>query len=350
MSGTRILPALLALVLSLCLASDAEARKWRWWFSWGHGHVARSGDDGGRRARAAAWGEAGRGSRNGQAFGAVVDRLVRGCLQQADDLRNWPFGEIARIAAPDDAQRLTLEALRASVAAAVERLSTDCPQDVPAAPRERLAAVEQAIDAATSTFAAVEPLLQGFYAALDDEQKARLLRDLTLSPAQARDGDRRAERRERRSYRERRAYAPESNRASNSVCSPPPCGEGLGVGVARSTQQRARPSGPNPWTAICEDLTAALRGWPVREIERGVRLSEPQRVAFYELVTSSLKAADALATACPAETALTPPGRMTLMRARLAAVRAAAAAVRPALVEFYDALDHGQKVRFAGMS
>jgi hypothetical protein len=41
---------------------------------------------------------------------------------------------------------------------------------------------------------------------------------------------------------------------------------------------------------------------------------------------------------------------MALMRARLAAVRAAAAAIRPALVEFYDVLDQGQKVRFAGMS
>jgi hypothetical protein len=34
----------------------------------------------------------------------------------------------------------------------------------------------------------------------------------------------------------------------------------------------------NAWIAICEHLTAALRGWPVREIEHGVRLSEPQRV------------------------------------------------------------------------
>ena len=34
----------------------------------------------------------------------------------------------------------------------------------------------------------------------------------------------------------------------------------------------------------------------------------------------------------------------------LAAVRAATAAIRPALVHFYEALDQGQKVRFAGMS
>jgi len=74
------------------------------------------------------------------------------------------------------------------------------------------------------------------------------------------------------------------------------------------------------------------------------------RVAFYELVTASLKAADTLGGACPAESALTPVGRMDAMRKRLAAVRAATAAIRPALTHFYEALDQGQKVRFAGMS
>jgi LTXXQ motif family protein len=72
-------------------------------------------------------------------------------------------------------------------------------------------------------------------------------------------------------------------------------------------------------------------------------------VAFYELVSLSLKAADTLAGACPAETALTPPGRMKQIRARLAAVRQATTAIRPALTQFYEALDQGQKVRFAGM-
>ena len=79
-------------------------------------------------------------------------------------------------------------------------------------------------------------------------------------------------------------------------------------------------------------------------------LSEPQRIAFYELVTTSLRAADTLAGACPADTELTPVGRMAGLRARLAAVRAATDAIRPALTRFYEALDQGQKVRFAEMS
>jgi len=48
---------------------------------------------------------------------------------------------------------------------------------------------------------------------------------------------------------------------------------------------------------MCEEFAAVLRGWPVREIERDVRLSSAQRVAFYELVTASLKAADTLGSA-----------------------------------------------------
>jgi LTXXQ motif family protein len=99
----------------------------------------------------------------------------------------------------------------------------------------------------------------------------------------------------------------------------------------------------------CENFVAALRGWPIREIERSVRLSETQRVAFYELVTLSLRVADTLAGACPAENALTPLGRLTQMRARLLAVRQATTAIHPTLTQFYEALDQGQKVRFAAM-
>ena len=178
--------------------------------------------------------------------------------------------------------------------------------------------MEQAIDTATANFAAVDPPLRAFYAALDDEQKARLLRDLTLSGSQARDSSGAAKRLERRNRR-------------------------------RDVSDKSYSCEANAWAGICEHLTAALREWPTREIERRVRLSEPQRITFYELVSSSLKAADTLAGACPAETALTPPARMAQLRARLVAVRQATAAIRPALTQFYEELDQGQKVQFAAM-
>jgi hypothetical protein len=197
--------------------------------------------------------------------------------------------------------------------------------------------VEQGIDAALAAFDTVEPALATFYGALDDEQKARLYRDMA-APAAARETTPRRDaqegRRERREYSSRRdrwrAYAAAREAAAREA----------------TPRQAAAPG----WGAMCEEFAAVLRNWPVREIERDVRLSSPQRVAFYELVTSSLKAAETLGSACPAETALTPIGRMDAMRKRLTAVRAATAAIRPALMRFYEALDQGQKVRFAGMS
>ena len=81
-----------------------------------------------------------------------------------------------------------------------------------------------------------------------------------------------------------------------------------------------------------------------------MRLSGAQRAAFYEFVASSIKVANNLAHNCPPETALTPVGRMTTQRARLTAVREATAAIGPALTRFYEALDQGQKVRFAEMN
>jgi hypothetical protein len=101
---------------------------------------------------------------------------------------------------------------------------------------------------------------------------------------------------------------------------------------------------------ICEHLTVALRSWPIRDVERNVRLSDVQRVSFFELVTTSLKTADTLAASCPADNALTPGRRIELLRQRLAAVREATAAMRPALLRFLGTLDQQQQVRFAGLS
>jgi hypothetical protein len=302
------------------------------------GRRAREQREDGTRRREAARGDAALRPGRGGPFAAVVEKLVRGCGQQGAEFENWPFDAIAQTVGGDEAQRKALEGLRENAKAAAQRLAADCPQDVPAAPSARLEAVEQGIDAALKAFDKVEPALATFYGALDDEQKARLYRDMAAPAATAREttprreaqDDRRASR-EYRSRRDRwRAYA-----AAREA-------------VARETapRQAAAPG----WSATCEEFAAVLRNWPVREIERDVRLSSTQRVALYELVTASLKAADTLASACPAESALTPVGRMDAMRQRLAAVRAATAAIRPALVHFYEALDQGQKVRFAGMS
>ncbi|MGZ5850776.1 MAG: Spy/CpxP family protein refolding chaperone [Methyloceanibacter sp.] len=320
MFRTVILAAPLVLVLSLCLSTSADARRWKYYN--GYERTERKEDDTARRARATKLPEM--PIRGSGALSLVVEQLISGCGQQAGELRNLPFVTIAHVTTPDEVQGGALEALRETTSQAAERLASDCPPSMPAEPAVRLEAVERAMDAATAAFASVLPALQKFYSALDDEQKARLLRDMTLAHAPVSSSERTAkrsgERLDRRSSRWR-AYA--------------------------SADRNAAVKG---WDGVCEQFISALRGWPIREIEGGVGLSEPQRITFYEFVISALRAADMLAGACPAETALTPVGRMATLRARLDAVRVATALIRPAFTHFYDSLDEAQQVRFAGMN
>jgi LTXXQ motif family protein len=312
------------------------------------------------RSRAAERGDVPRG-RSGP-FGAAVDKLVRGCAVQGAEFENWPFDSIARTIGPDETQNKTLDGLREAAKQAAQRLSTECPQDVPAAPAApaaRLEAAEQGIDAALKAFDVVEPKLAAFYAALNDEQKARLVRDLAApaapaAPAAGSDttGAREAREGRRERYSSRRHRWRDYAAARERARSPHERSDMRDSRMSlRSSGLRSNATAPAPgYGGACEQLAAVLRNWPVREIERDVRLADAQRVALYELVTTSLKAAETLSSACPAEAALTPVGRMESMRKRLAAVRAATAAIRPALARFYEALDQGQKVRFAGMS
>jgi hypothetical protein len=303
------------------------------------------------RSRAAERGDVPRG-RSGP-FGATIEKLVRGCAVQAAEFENWPFDAISRTVGPDETQGKALDGLREAAKQAAQRLSADCLQDVPAAPAARLEAAEQGTAATLAAFDTVEPKLQAFYAALNDEQKARLYRDMAApAAANAAQTTGAREAREERRYSSRRERWRDYAQARESAGSPHERSEMRDSRMSlRSSGLRSNATAAAPgWTGMCEELGSVLRNWPVREIERDVRLAGAQRVAFYELVTASLKAADTLSSACPAEAALTPVGRMELMRKRLTAVRAATAAIRPALARFYEALDQGQKVRFAGMS
>lgn len=168
-------------------------------------------------------------------------------------------------------------------------------------------AVEQAVDAANNALGRVQPALQGFYAKLDDEQKARLLRDMARPAPQ----DQASRREHRRNYAD--GYrSPRYEEAERSRASP-------------------------TWGMLCEHMIVALRGWPISDVERNVRLSEGQRVRFTNW--SRLKTADTLASTCPADDALTPTRRLEVLRQRLAAVRQATVAIRPALLRFFGALD-----------
>ena len=102
-SRTGALHVLLVLTLSMCLvSSSAEARRWHWRHFYGvydYGYMGRYGYDG-RRDRVSEGVETARPRIGGSGFGAIIDRLIRGCVQQAAELQSLPFDEITRIVAP----------------------------------------------------------------------------------------------------------------------------------------------------------------------------------------------------------------------------------------------------------
>jgi hypothetical protein len=313
---TILLPSLLVVAVTFALVSDAEARKRRWVefyiYAPNQAVIGREFQPSAPRGVGPSRPGEGRG------LGTVIARLLRDCHNEASQLKEAPLDVIDQVAGLDDGQRGELDNLRRTAHSVGERLATECPQ-VPQGATARLDVVEQAVHTADAGFAALEPVLKRFYALLDDEQKARILRDVTLAQRSAGNAP--------RPDNERR------NRTRRS--SPKP---------AATT-----PPAAAPWVGLCQDFTTALRNWPMREIEQGVRLSETQRVVLYELVTASLKAAETLADRCPQEKPITPVRRMAVLRLSLQAIRDAAASIKPAFAHFYEALDQTQRAKFVEM-
>src|SRR5712692_5779998 len=320
-TGMRLWSAAALVLMMLCLASPADARDRRY-----YGYFPRNSEQFGESDRYRAPNRydpddrtpgrefepedaRSRRSRPGGPFGATVEQLTRVCAQTGAELKSWPFDSIAQIVRPDEDQRNALEELRSTVAQAADALASDCPRNVPAPPSGRLQAADQGIESAVTALKSVQPAIKTFYGLLDDEQKARLVAKYVMTNAAQETTGRRSRWRDN--------------------------GDG------------DRAISPAQWDAICGQWAAALRDWPVARIERDIRLSETQRVAFYDVVAASLKAAGTLMTACSVEAALTPAVRMETLTRRLEAIRQATAMVQPPLAAFYETLDSRQKMRFA---
>jgi hypothetical protein len=73
--------------------------------------------------------------------------------------------------------------------------------------------------------------------------------------------------------------------------------------------------------------------------------TDEQRAALQELANDATTAAQDIKAACPADLALTAPGRLAAMQRRIEAMIAAADALQPALEKFYGLLSDEQKAR-----
>lgn len=105
------------------------------------------------------------------------DRLARACQETAS--ADWPISRIEQAVRPDERQRAALDELRSATTQAARIVQSACPTDLPLTPTGRLAAMEQRIDALRQAVQTLRPALAKFYAALNDEQKARFNRALS---------------------------------------------------------------------------------------------------------------------------------------------------------------------------
>jgi len=221
------------------------------------------------------------------------------CARQADGITAWPFEEIERAVQPNDEQKQLLENLKQASADAAERFKAACPETVPMTPPGRLQAMVERLQAMKQAVGVVRPAMEAFYAALSDEQRARL----------------------------------------NEV----------GPSLARAARAPAPQQATNTRQTDCNEQKAGLANLPIDKIEELVRPTPAQNDALDRLDEALQKAVDTLAAACPTEIAMTPVGRLETMEKRTDAMIQAANAVRPALEEFYTALSPEQKARFNRM-
>jgi LTXXQ motif family protein len=99
---------------------------------------------------------------------------------------------------------------------------------------------------------------------------------------------------------------------------------------------------------LCRQPGGGVTAWPFEELQSKLGLNEEQRALLADVRAAAEQAQAAFKESCPAQQtfALTPPGRLSAMTARLEAVLQAVQAVRPPLSRFYESLTDEQKERF----
>ncbi len=210
------------------------------------------------------------------------------CSGETQGLTDFPIDQIARQVQPTQDQQALLDDLKAATVKAVGILQAACPNDLPATPTGRLAAMHQRVDAMLQAVQTVRPALDKFYDSLSDEQKERF----------------------------------------------------------NALDQNAFGTAPQPDVAqLCGNKRSSIK-LPTDRIEQSLRLTSAQQADLRALDDANAKAGEILNASCPAGQAMTPPGRVAAMEQRLKGMLQAIETVRPALTKFYASLSDEQKARF----
>jgi hypothetical protein len=96
---------------------------------------------------------------------------------------------------------------------------------------------------------------------------------------------------------------------------------------------------------MCSPASAGFAEWQVDRLEKLIKPTEAQRAKFDEFKQASVKAAEAVRSACPTSVPVTMVSRMEVMEKRAETMLQAIKIVRPALEGFYATLTDEQKAR-----
>ncbi len=99
--------------------------------------------------------------------------LAKNCAAAQPAAQEWPAGEIDARLHLNDTQRAALQALQNASADAAQRLKAACQASDAMTPPARLASVSMRLDTMLQVVKDVRGALEGFYATLNDEQKAQ---------------------------------------------------------------------------------------------------------------------------------------------------------------------------------
>jgi hypothetical protein len=116
-----------------------------------------------------------------------------------------------------------------------------------------------------------------------------------------------------------------------------------------SAGERTRSVAAGELATMCGDDTRNIAGVPIEQIRQALQLDDQQRAALDALADASTKAAQVIKEACPADIALTAPGRLEFMQHRVAAMIQAVQIVQPPLEKFYSLLSDEQKARLTAL-
>ncbi|HXQ06925.1 MAG TPA: Spy/CpxP family protein refolding chaperone [Bradyrhizobium sp.] len=222
-----------------------------------------------------------------------VPPLQQLCGDDSREIAGLPIDQIQQAMQPNEAQRATLDDLANALSSAARMIRASCPTQTAFTAPDRLAVMQQRIEAMIKAALAVEQPLGKFYDLLDDEQEAQL--------------DASAEDRRKMSAANGATEAPAQD-----------CGA-------------ARP---------------ATLQWPADEIEARLHPNDTQRAALKVLQDANARAADILNAGCQPKDATTPPARLDAVDGRLEAMQRAVYLVSAALEGFYATLSDEQKAQF----